>query len=1106
MASSSMAAGDGGSPPILRLELFGGPALWHDRSAVKISPFQAALLSVVFSTGSERVPRAKVQRLLWDDEGDKSVRHRLSQLIYQVNQNCDAKVLELESEYIRVSRRQVWCDLDEFEELMDASDYEQAYEMFDRGFLSALTSKRTETLSDWLDEKTRNLRNHLRRSALDHWDAAEAAHDWTAARTTADVLLRLNPGEELVLRRVMRAHAMTGQVREVEATYRAFAERAAPAGDWIPEPETLELLKDVQPAAATATPELDRIEDPGASAPFLGRKEAIKPLSSSIYKSGRNWKTIAVAGEAGIGKTRLAQELVKSASLRGYRIVTASPAELEAGIPLSLMLEILSQPWITPLLDGLPAPWKSMLLSLLPRSHARVEGTLAVHIPNLQSLPRHICEAFLHLFTAIAETRKTVFFLDDFHWADGASVRLLQFLARRWNTGDFTLLLAYRPEELRENDIVHQWMSLLKTDSDATVATLDRLEREPASRLARAVAADSVSDSAIEWIAGLAGGNPRFLVDLAVESPVDAQRFMYRDRIAVPLSVERFLVRHIGGLGDPAKRVLSSLAVLGRAASFAQLLRIADCSRDDCADALEELQDVSLVVWSNNGVRIRQNIVSAAVYERLSPARRTLLHARTAELLNDQPYRGPLELIALHYYWAGNHDMAHLYASEAAKEAEAADTSGRLRLLRVAYDVSSGLSRSMVAASLAQANYRSRRLRAALRFGQEALGTPEEFVPVESAAMRLIVADARHRLGLADVEATLREFSEIEEVARKVRNDLFLATVVDTTVEMLHRAADREAVTAQLSRIEKMDPLGDPAAQSRLWVALSHGARDTDPEAAIRHARQAVDVAREAELQDETASALHSLAIALKSAGRLATDGAREILAEAREACRAAGHCGCRAQLLLGQADWQIRTGDHENARKTLAEAMEIVDAMDCPQIQAMAGLARGNLALATGDVEAARRALEAARAGERADDDVGSEVHPAAPTVVGALGGLEGSVLLESGKIGLAGKVAEQHPLEGSLQYAPEGLILFHARLKARVGDMSSALDLLERAATASDTIRPMTWLRLALELVRLARRSGNPRQELARKAQAKARELGLAGMADEFVPFGGE
>lgn len=1095
------------TPAVLRLELFGGPVLWRGRNSIRISPYQAALLSIAYAEGSERIPRARVQRLIWGLASEKTVRHRLSQLVYQINQSAQVKVLELESEYMRVSRSLVRCDLDQFQESIDANDHETAYLMLDRRFLPALTAKRTESLSDWLDEKRHALRDRLRTSALEHWDAAEAAHDWIAARATAEVLLRLNPNEELVLRRVMRAHAMTGQVREVEANYRAFAERAAPDGEWVPEPETLELLREFKPEQGTSSvQDPARNRDPGANAPFLGRQKAIAPLSNGIFRPAAWLKTLAVEGGAGSGKTRLVRELLRSASLRGYRIVSASPAELEAGIPLSLLLDVSSALWVKPIADELPAPWMPILRSMLPMVHAPAARLPTTQITDFENLPRPVYEAFLHLFTATAEEHRTILFLDDFHWADLASVRLLQFLARRWKSGDFTLLLAYRPEELRVNGAVHHWLSLLKADPTATVVTLDTLEDEPARKLARGIAVKNVSDAAIEQVVNLAGGNPRYLVDLAANSPAEAKGGLYRGGAMIPLSVERSLIRRARDLSDHARKAVASLSVLGKDATFAQLLRIADCSHDDCAGALEELQHLGLVGWSNNGVRIPQAIVGTAIYEKLSPARRMLLHARVAELLKEQPDSAPLELIAVHYFWSGNHDLAHLYATEAVNGSDPGDIARRLHLLSVAYEVSTGNSQSLVAASLAKANHRARRLRTALSFGEEALRTSRTSAMNAVAETRLIVADTRHRLGLDGAAAALQELDEVEAFARKQGDDLLRACVLEARVQLLDREGDHESVARQLARIGALKPMGDPAARSQILATLSRFVRYGDPDGGILSARKAVDIARAEGLKGEEAIALHALGRALMAAGRLAADKGFEILEQGKAACRATGRCDALAMLLLAEADWRAGTGDDELPGKALAEAATIVQGMDCPEIRAREGIVGGNLALAAADIEGAKAALDRVRAAGALADEAGSEAHAIPTGLLAAFGGLEGNVLLESGKIGLAATVAERHPLDHALEHAPRGLILFHARLKSRTGDLPAATELLEQAATALEASRPMSWLRIALELVRVARRSGVPRPELATAARARATELALPALAQKFVPFCGE
>ena len=293
------------------------------------------------------------------------------------------------------------------------------------------------------------------------------------------------------------------------------------------------------------------------------------------------------------------------------------------------------------------------------------------------------------------------------------------------------------------------------------------------------------------------------------------------------------------------------------------------------------------------------------------------------------------------------------------------------------------------------------------------------------------------------------------------------------------------------------------AARSRLCAALSTIASRRDPEAAVRLGRQAVEAAREAELPDELALALQRLVAALALAGRLGTEEGWKTLKEVRRVHGEVGHSGAFAMALLHLAEWQTMIGDHEAAGATLEEAWNIVVDMDCPEIRTLEVLVRGKLAIAKGDTEAAHASLRR-RPGTVADEPEGVSSAPPIPRrMVLALNGLEGNLLLESGKFALASQVERRSPLPDSLEDAPLDLIVFHSRLASRRGDIPWALALLGRAVAANEGIRPMVWLRLALEVVRLARRNGTPEPDLAAHAHARATGLGLAGLAHEFLPF---
>ena len=83
---------------------------------------------------------------------------------------------------------------------------------------------------------------------------------------------------------------------------------------------------------------------------------------------------------------------------------------------------------------------------------------------------------FLHLFEAITRDQRTIFFLDDFHWTDRTSLAVLQFVYRRWRASGLTVVLSYRPEELREHDPASRLVRDLEVDPRLTAVRLGPLD------------------------------------------------------------------------------------------------------------------------------------------------------------------------------------------------------------------------------------------------------------------------------------------------------------------------------------------------------------------------------------------------------------------------------------------------------------------------------------------------------------------------------------------------------------------------------------------------------------------------------------------------------
>ena len=939
------------------MEFFGGPTLWRDNSPVRISPFQAGLLSLAFGTGQARMPRSIVQTLLWGSDGGQAVRHRLSQLVYQTNRRCRAKVIELDGEHVRANPQLVATDLDEFMGVIRDSDFAAACDILDRGFLSAFPNRKTEAFTDWITTRELGMRALLRNKAFADSNASEAVHDWRGARSAAEALARLDPYDEGALRRVIRAHAMGGRVGEAEAVYRAFAERADPSGGWAPQKATKKLLRSVQSVHKGTVGKSRRSRTQGLDIPLAGRATELSHLSRSIARNRSRdaWYTVTLSGEPGLGKTRLIEEAMQGARLRGSQVMYACPGEFERDIPLSPLLEALNSPWVGPLLKSVPSPWRPHLLSLLPQFDSRAQPPQ--QIPNVQSerLQRHTCEALLRLFTAIAQSQRTVVVLDDFHWADEATATVVQFLRRRWWNGDLTLLLAYRQEALDRNEIAARLVDELEAEEEAVTIRLRELGHRAASEFVASLGATKLSDSNVRDIVKLGGGNPRYLIEIAADAMADGG---LRHEIRVPASLRQSIVRRIGKLEPNVRNIMSALAVFRHPTTVRCLTSITGQTQHDCIDALDILHERRLVDRSDDKVRIRQTIVRRALYEGLSATRRALLHKLSAEALLSHAGNLRPDRIALHYHRAGERQLACVYALEATKRSATRKPGDCSRFLKIAYQTSEGSRRERLVLPLARALHRSRQLAAAVRYGTNALKEAPGLSPAETCVARLIIADARSLLGRDTSATTLDQLAHLERAAARNQDDACLAEVLDTTLRLLLREGDHDGVRVLFARTKRLEGLRDPVANCRVLATLAMQAGCDDPAEGLVFARRAMTIAREHNLHAEEMLARQRHIAALAVNGLLAAEEGRTSVAEVEAAARKSDDIASHLLILLDLAKWHTATGALDIAETFLDDVRMLAEHADCPEIRYLANLVRANLALARGDLPAALGAL----------------------------------------------------------------------------------------------------------------------------------------------------
>jgi ATP/maltotriose-dependent transcriptional regulator MalT len=367
---------------------------------------------------------------------------------------------------------------------------------------------------------------------------------------------------------------------------------------------------------------------------FVGRADELGSFDEVLAEvdEGRA-AAIELIGEPGIGKTRLLDEFARRADARGRLVLVGSASELERDLPFSVFVDALDE-----YVRGLDP-------SRLARLDEDVRTELAHVFPSLSALATTREVALQHeryrshravraLLEGLAKTRPLVLVLDDFHWADSASVELLGALLRRPPAAAVLMAVARRPQQMPER--------LFATLERAhRAAVLKRIELAALTPLeARELLGEQVEVADATVLYDESGGNPFYLEQLARSLARDgattAAPELALAGIGVPAAVAASLSEELGLLSESGRLVLEGAAVAGD--PFEPELAAAAAATSEVAamDAVDELLQLDLV--RNTDVprrfRFRHPLVRRAVYDATPGGWRLGAHERCAKALD----------------------------------------------------------------------------------------------------------------------------------------------------------------------------------------------------------------------------------------------------------------------------------------------------------------------------------------------------------------------------------------------------------------------------------------------------------------------------------------
>jgi DNA-binding SARP family transcriptional activator len=420
--------------------------------------------------------------------------------------------------------------------------------------------------------------------------------------------------------------------------------RQAPALDWTAPapaqvgPPPVEVAGAATAAAAPLPP------SPGEHV-LVGRDAQLAAVGAAVRTgaAGRG-RVVLVAGEPGIGKTRLAEEVAQQAAAEGVRVAWGRCYEGE-GAPafwpwVQMVRQLLTE--VPPgALGGLPERSGPELSQLLPELKEQVPAAAAPPpVVDMAAARFRLYQAVSGLLRRLSQDRPLLVVVDDLHWADAGSLGLLAFLATELRRARLTVLGTYRDVEVTAGQPLAETLGVLAREPVVERVTLGGLGEAAVASVIAAVIGTWPAERLVRAVHDRTDGNPFFVSELMrllqSEGMLAGDDAIAAARRAIPAGVREVLQRRLARLPEQTNAVLLVGAVAGRNFDLDLVEAVAGLEDERALEAAEAAVVAGLVVEDDETVgryRFAHGLVRETIYENIGKARRVRLHARVGQAL-----------------------------------------------------------------------------------------------------------------------------------------------------------------------------------------------------------------------------------------------------------------------------------------------------------------------------------------------------------------------------------------------------------------------------------------------------------------------------------------
>jgi DNA-binding SARP family transcriptional activator/Flp pilus assembly protein TadD len=652
----------------LQVQLLGNFHLVYDDQPVLglDTPRKQSFFAYLLLNRDSPQSRQQLAFTFWPDSAESQARTNLRNLLYKVRED-----FPLTDDFLDVKPKSLWwkgeapvtIDLDQFNEAVQRAD--QANQAGDpKGYQRALEEAvqfyagdlLPGCYEDWIIPERDRLNQAYLGVLEELIELLDAEGDYSGAIRHARELLQQDPLRESTSRTLMELHALKGDTARAIKVFHGLADTLEKELGLEPSHSTLDLYEKLLARDIDLVGEKPpRVTEKAVS--LVGRDQESITLQKIWQEERDQPHLILIKGEAGIGKTYLAENFLRWTRRQGIKDLTTRSYPSEGELAYTPLISLLRNDLINTRLKSLETPWLVELSRLLPE--------LKEEYPDLPD-PEELSESWQRgrMFEACARALlsgadRMVILLDDLHWFDHESLAWLRYMIEFKSNTKLLFVGNIRSEELSPDNPLTALIRDLKGKGLVTEIELDSLNQEATISLAAKLWGDELDEASAELLFQETEGNPLFVVEV-VRSGYLKDRPDPEEGMKIPPKIQAVIQSRLGMLSPTARELTDLASLVGREFDYDLLFRASDLEENTVLGGLDELWGRRVIRdQGQKGYDFSHEKFREVIVQDLSPHRKKHFHRKIAEAL-ESIHQDRLEKVAS--------ELAHHYKEEGRKD------------------------------------------------------------------------------------------------------------------------------------------------------------------------------------------------------------------------------------------------------------------------------------------------------------------------------------------------------------------------------------------------------------------------------------------------------